>query len=233
MIVRLRLALVASLLAVFATSCEAVPAYLFLSKAPGPVPTVMPAIINEAPPADWNAYNGDGFSLWVPPTWQPSAVPPTGTLQLQLPTMSHEMTQTLNVDAQSKAMVLSIVDTTTPPDGFTDNLNVQRTAYEGAAVKDLQGLIEQIKGEYQKVGFKVTETGIGMTAAGQPQARIAYTFQIPSPSAGDQKISAKGIQYVVLTGTDAWTLSYTIALARSAILTPSIDLSAQTFRVET
>jgi hypothetical protein len=76
----------------------------------------------------------------------------------------------------------------------------------------------------------IGESKADLKIGDQPAAAISYTFPIV---AGDGKsISADGRQYLVLTQSDLWILSYTLGPGQAAALAPSVEQSAQSFRAK-
>jgi hypothetical protein len=114
--------------------------------------------------------------------------------------------------------------------GFVDNLNIRRVSLAGQPAPSIQALLDQVLGQYRQLGFVIGESKADLKIGAQPAAIISYIF--PMVGADGKTISADGRQYLVLTTSDLWILSYTLGPGQAALLAPMVEESAQSFRVK-
>jgi hypothetical protein len=115
---------------------------------------------------------------------------------------------------------------------FIDNLNIRRVSRSGDAgdISTPGDVLSQLSAQYASLGFKVTESKGGMTIAGIPAAYITYEASLKN-SAGT-KVPWVGQQYLLLTDTDLWVLTFSVGVDSPALAGQVAKSSAESFRAK-
>ncbi|MCX6032671.1 MAG: hypothetical protein NT169_25720 [Chloroflexi bacterium] len=208
---------------------------VLLAACPTPTPTP-PSPTAPAPsptPEGWARHETPGLVIWLPKTWEildtEKSDPQTVFAEFQ-----KNNPQLAAVIGSADALKGVSLWAFNRPDSATatlvDNLNIRRVSLEGQPSTNIQAVLDQVLIQYRQLGFIISESKADLKIGDQPAAAIRYTFPI---IAGDGKsISADGRQYLVLTQSDLWILSYTIGPGQAAALAPVIEQSAQSFRAK-
>jgi hypothetical protein len=113
---------------------------------------------------------------------------------------------------------------------FVDNLNIRRISRAGDAstISAPGDVLGQLSAQYASFGWQVTESKGGMTVAGLPAAYITYEASLKN-TAGN-KVPWIGQQYLLLTDTDLWVLTFSFGSDSPALTEQVAKGSAGTFR---
>jgi hypothetical protein len=112
---------------------------------------------------------------------------------------------------------------------FVDNLNIRRSPLGAERITDLQAqVIDVLLPEYDKMALKVTSTDATLRINDLPAARVTYT--LPMNTADGKTVEVRGRQYLVVSESDLWVLSFSTTPEREGQLAPVFEQTAQTFR---
>ncbi len=212
---------------------------VLLSACPAPTPTPPPtpppptAPASSPTPEGWARHETPALVIWLPKTWEILDIEKSDpqTVFAEFQKNNPQLAAVIGSADALKGVPLWAFNR---PDGATatlvDNLNIRRVSLAGQPSTNIQTVLDQVLTQYRQLGFVIGESKADLKIGDQPAALISYMFPI---IAGDGKaISADGRQYLVLTPSDLWILSYTIGPGQAAALAPVIEQSAQSFRAK-
>jgi hypothetical protein len=193
-----------------------------------PTPTPTPAL-----PEGWVEHVAGDLTIWLPEAWEVLDISESDlqTIFADFEKNNPELAKIIGSAEALKGVSIWAFNTDSQAPGFIDNLNIRRTPLNGQPINDTQkDVLEPILAQYAQIGFQVSDSKADLEIGSQPAVRITYTFGM---TGGDGKpITAEGQQYIVVTASDLWILSYTAGPGQRVRLEPVIEQSAQSFRAK-
>lgn len=194
--------------------------------------TMMSATASPTPdrlPDGWTSHENHQVRLSLPPDWQVIEMTSVDA-QAALENLKQDNLQMAGIIGSPDALLSAALWAFGPPsEEYTDNLNVRRSPLGVEGITDMQGqVLDLLLPQLEMAGFDVSSTDASLRINGLPAARITYT--LPMSSTSKQSFDIRGRQYLVLTDTDLWILSYSTTQAREARLAPVFEQSARSFR---
>jgi hypothetical protein len=112
-----------------------------------------------------------------------------------------------------------------------DNLKITREVSRSgdARISTPDEMLDLLSAQYDSLGWKVTESTGGMRIAGTPAAYISYEASVKGLDGNEAWWI--GQQYLLLTDSDLWVLTYSLGLDSPALSEQLSKSSAESFRV--
>lgn len=205
-------------------------ASVLLAGCPGP--TVTPAPQTPTPDG-WLKHETADLVIWLPKSWE---VLKLGQADLNAVFAEFQKTNPQlarligSADALQGVSLWAFNRPATADATTVDNLNIRRAPLAGQPTASLQQVVEQVLLQYRQLGFTVGETRTDLQIGGQPAARIAFSFPMTGPDG--RPTVAENRQYLIVTGTDLWVLSYAASPGQIGVLASVFEQSAQSFRAK-
>lgn len=170
-----------------------------------PTPTAVPT---PDLPAGWVRHQGGDFSIALPEGWQVKEFSQgdSEAIFAELQKTNPQMAQIIGSAQQLQGVALWALAPMEENTSFVDNLNIRRTPLEGQQVGDLQEVTDVIIEQYRQYNFEDVAAKAGLEIAGYPAAYA--TYRMPLTTSDGSQVMIQGHQYLVLTGSDLWILSY-------------------------
>ncbi len=114
---------------------------------------------------------------------------------------------------------------------FADNLNIRRSPLGAEKITDVpEDVLDLLLRQLGEAGFADLSSDSSLQINGLPAARVFYTLPI---AAGDEATRARrGHQYMVVSDSDLWILSYSTTPEREVEMAPIFEQSARSFRLQ-
>lgn len=177
---------------------------------PAPTPTPVPptAVPAAALPDDWVEHEGSDFSLGLPQDWQVQEFSQGDmeTIFAEMQKTNPQMAEIIGSAEQLQGVALWAFAPAAEGTSFVDNLNIRRTPLEGQQVGDLSEVTDVLVEQYQQLNFEEVTARADFEIGGFPAAYATYLMPLTTSDGSQVKI--QGHQYLVLTDTDLWILSY-------------------------
>jgi len=219
-----------------ATTVAAIPTHTpGASATASPTGTVSPAGTATVP-AGWLKRETANLVIWLPANWEALEVTQTdaetlfGDFQKRNPDHAKVIG---NAQALQGVSLWAFNTRSAEPGpwtgqgGLVDNLNIRRTPL-GGQTPTVQSVLDAIVSQYRQLGFTVHQSAADLRIGGRPAGRIEYNF--PVTAANGQQISAEGVQYLAISDTALWVLSFTAGPGQKAILASVFEASALSFQ---
>jgi hypothetical protein len=170
-----------------------------------PTPTPVPT---AAVPDDWVEHEGGDFSIGLPQAWQVQEFSQGDmeTIFAEMQKTNPQMAAIIGSAEQLQGVALWAFAPVEDATSFVDNLNIRRTPLEGQEVGDLSEVTDILVEQYQQLNFEEVTAQADLEIGGFPAAYATYLM--PLATADGSQVKIQGHQYLVLTGTDLWILSY-------------------------
>lgn len=207
---------------------------------PSPTFTSSPTLAPVAPamtstpdrlPDDWIEHEDQWIRISLPRDWQ--VVDLTSTdVQAAFANLQQTHPQMADIIGSPDVLLSAHLWAFGPPgDGLTDNLNIRRSPLGAERITDMQGqVLDLLMKQLGETGFTELSGDSSLRINGLPAAHIFYTLPI---AAGDKATPAiRGHQYLVLSDSDLWILSYSTKRDREAMMGPLFEESARSFRLQ-
>ncbi len=190
-----------------------------------PVVTLTPSLL----PHDWIDYENQHVRLALPPDWQVIELT-SGDAQAALENLRQDNPQLAGIIGNADALQSAALWAFGPTNGeFTESLNIRRSPLGAERITDMQGqALDLLLPQLDKAGFVVLSSDASLRINGLPAARIDYT--LPIITAVKPTVNIRGHQYLVLSDSDLWILSYSTTPERDARMAPIFEQSARSFR---
>lgn len=205
---------------------------------PSPAPTQRPTVTLAPPtatltssglPDGWIDYENQSIRLALPPDWQ-VVEPTSGSADAVLESLKQnhpQMADIIGSAAELEDVALWAFGLTS--NKFTDNLNIRRSPLGAERITDMQEqVLDLLLPQLDKAGFAVISSNGSLRINGLPAARITYTA--PTTTALKPQPAIRGHQYLVLSDSDLWILSYSTTPDREARIASIFEQSARSFR---
>lgn len=177
---------------------------------PAPTPTSVPptAVPTAALPDGWVEHAGSGFSIALPQDWQVQEFSQgdTEAIFAELQKTNPQMADIIGSAEQLQGVALWAFGPAEEGTSFVDNLNIRRTPLEGQQVGDLQEVADVLVDQYRQLNFEDVAANAGLEIGSYPAAYA--TYRMPLTTSDGSQVKILGHQYLVLTDTDLWILSY-------------------------
>ncbi len=222
---------------------------LLLTACPGPKPTpavttvprtptatvpVKPSVLPPTPTPDgWAQRETALLTLSLPKTWEVLEVGQGDLKALFADFQKRKPDLAKAIGSADALQGVALWAFNRPPGAsaaFVDNLNIRRVPLEGQQPAGVQAVVDQVVAQYRQLNFTIGATKADLKIGGQNAASIAYSF--PLAGADGKQLTVEGRQYLVLTATDLWVLSYTLGPGQAPALAAVVEQSAQSFRVK-
>jgi hypothetical protein len=221
-------------------------AALLLTGCPAPAPasptvvpvTATPTAVPAAPTPDgWTEHQSGDVKISLPTDWEVLALS-QGDLQAVFADFQKTNPELAKIIGSAEALQgvalwafkTGSADTAGTDAAFADNLNIRRSPLGGQKVTDMADVIPAILDQYRKLGFELGATETDLQIGRHPAAHIAFSYPVTLPDGTSAKLN--GHQYLVVTPTDLWILSYSAAPGNEDALKPVFKQSAESFRVK-
>ncbi len=176
------------------------------------------------PPAGWEKFEGDGFEIYLPESFEGGSSQPDLAAAAQL--MRDAGNEQLAMAMESSNYLLYVVDSESIESGTTVNIlkevnpviaNMSTSGYADAATSQLAGI----------TGITITESA-AFTVSGYDAWRLVEEFDL-AVLAGAEGTS-KLVQYLLKTGDTVWILTYGTLISEFDSFEPTFEQSLRTFR---
>ncbi len=177
-----------------------------------PEPTAEPPTPTPVPtadlPAGWVRHQGGDFSIALPEGWQVKEFSQgdSEAIFAELQKTNPQMAEIIGDAQQLQGVALWAFGPVEENTRFVDNLNVRRTPLEGQEVGDMQEVVDALIEQYGQYNFEDVSAKAGLEIGGYPAAYA--TYRMPLATSDGSQVMIQGHQYLVLTDTDFWILSY-------------------------
>ncbi len=180
------------------------------SSAPEPVaePPTATAVPTPDLPAGWVRHQGGDFSVALPEDWQIKEFSQgdSEALFAELQKTNPQMAEVIGSAEQLQGVALWAFAPLAENTDFVDNLNIRRTPLEGQEVGDLEEVTGVLVDQYRQYNFEDVSAEAGLEIGGHPAAYA--TYRMPLATADGGQVMIQGHQYLVVTDSDFWILSY-------------------------
>jgi hypothetical protein len=180
-------------------------------------------------PDDWINYENQNVQLSLPRGWQMIELT-SDDAQAALESMKQDNPHMAGIIASPDALQDAALWAFGPADReFTDNLNIRRSQLGAERITDMQGqVLDLLVPQLNEAGFGVLSSDANLRINGLPAAHIIYT--LPTTAGGQPPVEIRGHQYLVLSDSYLWILSYSTTPERDARMAPMFEQSARSFR---
>lgn len=178
---------------------------------------------------DWIHYENEHVQLSLPRGWQVIELT-SDDAQAAFESMKRDNPQMAGIIASPDALQDAALWAFGPGDReFTENLNIRRSPLGAERITDMQEqVLDLVAPQLEKAGFGVLSSEANLRINGLPAAHVIYT--LPTITADASPIEIRGHQYLVLSDSDLWILSYSTMPERDARMAPVFEQSARSFR---
>lgn len=176
------------------------------------------------PPAGWEKFEGDGFEIYLPESFEGGSSQPDLAAAAQL--LREAGNEQLAVAMESSNYLLYVVDSESIESGTTVNIlkevnpviaDMSISGYADAATSQLAGI----------TGITITESA-AFIVSGYDAWRLVEEFDL-AVLAGAEGTS-KLVQYLLKTGDTVWILTYGTLISEFDSFEPTFEQSLRTFR---
>lgn len=199
---------------------------------PTPTPAPPTAVPPTATPEGWVEQQTDALTIWLPADWDVIDFG-VGDLQAVFDDLQQRDPELARIIGSAEALqdaAFWAFRGVSAETLFADNLNIRRTPLNGQRIAKMQEVVDPVVAQYEQLGFQVTTADADLTIGGQPAAHVAFSFDITA--ADGQPTRVQGHQYLVVTETDLWILSYSASPDTAESLAPVFEQSALSFRAK-
>ena len=197
-------------------------------------PTTAPALpsVTSAPSPladDWIDYENESVRLALPPNWKTIELT-SGEAQAALEDLKQDNPQMADIISSPGVLQSAVLWAFGPANSeFADNLNIRGAPLGAERITDMQGqVLDLLLPQLDRAGFAVLSSDAGLRINGLPAARITYTLS--TTTAGKSTSAILGHQYLVLSDSHLWILSYSTTPERDGRMAPIFEHSARSFR---
>lgn len=201
-----------------------------------PMPTVTASVATPLPvattPAGWVEHQTAQLSIWLPIDWEVLDLS-SGDLQAifaRLEQSNPNLARIIGGPENLQGTLFWGVRQTPAMATFADNLNIRRASLDGQRLASMADVVNPVVAQYRELGFTVIASDTNLTIGGHMAAQIVYRFPFYLLDGG--QTSVEGRQYLIVTPTDLWILSFSASPDTVMALTPVFERSAQSFRVK-
>lgn len=198
-------------------------------------PTLKPAAQTATPtpesvPADWLEHEDGSIRIALPRDWQVVDLA-SDDVQAAFADLKQNHPQMADIIGSPDAMLSAHLWAFGPTgNGFANNLNIRRSPLGAERITDVQGhVLDLLLRQLGEAGFTEVSSEASLRISGLPAARIRYT--LPTANGVEATPTIRGHQYLVLSDSDLWILSYSTILEREALVTTIFEESARSFRL--
>ena len=208
--------------------------------APAPSPTfTRPSTLAPTAPAmtstpdglsdDWIEHDNQSIRIALPRDWQLADLP-SKDVQEAFVDLKKNHPQMADIIGSPDAMLSATLWAFGQAENdFADNLNIRRSPLGAERITDVQrDVLDLLLKQLGEVGFTELTSDASLRINGLPAARIFYT--LPTTTSEEAAPAIRGHQYLVLSDSDLWILSYSTLPEREARMAPIFEESARSFR---
>ena len=180
-------------------------------------------------PAGWLKRETANLVIWLPANWETLDVTQADaeTLFGDFQKRNPDHAKAIGGPKALQGVSLWAFNTRSAEPGLVDNLNIRRTPL-GGQTPTVQSVLDAIVGQYRQLGFTVHQSAADLQIGGRPAGRVEYSF--PVTAANGKQISAEGVQYLAISDTALWVLSFTAGPGQKADLASVFEASALSFQ---
>lgn len=198
------------------------------SPTPQPLPIYTPVPSPSATPDDfagWQTARASQFSIRLPAGWQALETP-----DVDVPAMAATLEPYRAVarwlpepadDGEGPALLA-----VRPGEDSSASLTILRAALGAQRTEDPGALFPVFIPQLERMGLQVTGQRADLrTDGGLPMGRLSFA----APATAKGQLEASGEQYYVLTESDLWVLTFTVAGMQVGSAPPEFEQSARSF----
>ncbi len=177
-------------LATFLISCESNPT---------DSPTTSAEIESEAPQADWQLIQGNGISLYLPPSYI-GGNPETDLDEIRegLIAINPEYEQRVEqIEQNAGDIALMAFESEQPQQGFLTNVNITSTEAEEATLEEY---IEAITTQLSQI-YTIEDSNSAITVGEYPAGKITASIEAPDAT-------VKQLFYIIQDESTFWIVTY-------------------------
>lgn len=198
-------------------------------------PTLAPAapVMTSTPdglPNDWIEHEERSIRIALPRDWQVVDLT-SDDAQAAFADLQRNHPQMADIIGSPEAMLSATLWAFGPENNdFADNLNIRRSALGAGRTTDVQwDVLDLLLKQLGEAGFTEVSSEASLRIDGLPAARVFYTLPMAT---GDEAIpTIRGHQYLILSDSDIWILSYSTIREHEARMTTIFEKSARSFRL--
>lgn len=200
-----------------------------LPSTPTPPPTLT-ATSAPSPTEDayrgWQVIDRERFSIRLPAGWQALDLTEQNLKALLADLEQYQAVIGWQLDPAEGSQGLDLAAQLGADGDVSHSLNIRHTPLGAQRFEDAQALLAVLAPQVELLGFKVTEQRADLrTDGGLPMARLSYAL-LPTMKGQPE---ARGQQYIVLTDTDLWGLTFTAAAGQVTAAPPEFEQAAKSF----
>jgi len=180
-------------------------------------------------PKDWIEYTDQSIRIALPRDWL--VVHPTSCdAQAALAELKQTHPQMAGIIGSPDAMLSTTLWAFGPASNdFADNLNIRQSPLGAERLTDVQeDVLDRLLAQLGEAGFTELSSDANLRINGQPAARVRYT--LPPTTSENATSAIRGHQYLVLSDSDLWILTYSTIPEREARMASIFEESARSFR---
>ena len=181
-------------------------------------------------PNDWIEHEDQSIRISLPRDWQVVDLT-SSNVQLAFADLKQKHPQMADIIGSPDVMLSATLWALGPAgNALADNLNIRRAPLGAERITDMQGqVLDLLLKQLSVAGFTELSSDASLRIDGLPAARISYT--LPLSTEDEAAPTIRGHQYLVLSDSDLWLLSYSTTPEREAEMAPIFEQSARSFQL--
>ena len=182
-------------------------------------------------PSDWVEHEAQSIRIALPPDWQVVDLT-SDHVEAAFADLEQTHPQMAGIIGSPAAMLSADLWAFGPPNkDFAENLNIRRSPLGAERITDVQRqVLDLLLKQLGEAGFTELSSDASLRVNDLPAARISYT--LPTTTGDKAAPAIRGHQYLVLSDSDLWILSYSTLPEREARMAPIFEKSARSFRLQ-